>query len=246
MVAPTFPHSQTHDYQAFSEQYSELELEGSYYLAFAGAAQLIELLFEQCVLGKRALDFGCGTGRSTRFLKALGLNAIGVDINPSMLAQARCHDPNGQYHLLDAPKLPFPNAQFDFVFQSFVLLEYASLAHMIATFKEVDRVLDANGTVIVITGSEDYYLHDWASFQVDVPTQTPSSGDRVKITIRDTEIQLFDYYWSDRDYRAVFEESGFEVVEVLQPLAQGHEPIHWVNELNHPCWTLYVLKKQAR
>lgn len=247
MVIPTSPHVQTHDYQAFSEQYSELDIEGTYYLAFAGAAQLIDRLIEQGVLGQRVLDFGCGTGRSTRFLKTLGLEPIGVDISPSMLAQARHHDPVGHYQLLEAPQLPFPNAQFDVVFQSFVLLEYASLTQMVATFKEFNRVLDANGIIIVVTGSEDYYLYNWTSFQVDVPTQAPCcSGDKVRIAIRGTEIHLFDYYWSDRDYRSVFEETGFEVVEVLQPLAQGHEPIKWMNELKHPCWTLYVLKKQAR
>lgn len=36
-----------------------------------------------------ALDFGCGTGRVTKLLLALGYQVTGYDISPGMLAQAR-------------------------------------------------------------------------------------------------------------------------------------------------------------
>jgi len=31
------------------------------------------------VRGRKAVDFGCGAGRSTRFLRTLGFDAVGVD-----------------------------------------------------------------------------------------------------------------------------------------------------------------------
>lgn len=43
--------------------YDELELGGTYDLVFRN----LPGLYEQHVQGSRALDFGCGTGRSTRF-----------------------------------------------------------------------------------------------------------------------------------------------------------------------------------
>ncbi len=55
---------------------------------------------------------------------------------------------------------------------------------------------------------------------------------------------LFDYFWTDADYQQVFQKSGFDVVEMVKPLAQGNEPFEWVNECEFPCWTIYVLKKQ--
>lgn len=236
-----------HNYQRFSPQYSELKIEDSYFLAFRSAAKLLE---KAQVSGKRVLDFGCGTGRSTRFLKSLGCEAVGADVSQAMLNQARQHD-QGDYHWLDSNLLPFSPQSFDVIFQSFVLLEYSSTSQMIETFKEFNRVLDDDGIVVVVTGSEAYYCHDWLSFKMGdddgVGSPRASSltpGCQVKVAIRGTDIVLFDYFWTDADYRQAFQNSGFDVIEMVQPLAQGDEPFNWVNECQFPCWTIYVLKKQ--
>jgi len=65
--------------------YATLEFPGTYYLAFRDLPALIQRHNH----GSRALDFGCGTGRSTRFLRDLGLNVTGADISQAMLDQAR-------------------------------------------------------------------------------------------------------------------------------------------------------------
>jgi len=68
----------------------------------------------------RCLDFGCGTGRSTRFLKRLGYEAVGVDIAPHMLAKARDRDPGGDYRLLAAHDLEtLPAHTYDLVLAAF-------------------------------------------------------------------------------------------------------------------------------
>jgi ubiquinone/menaquinone biosynthesis C-methylase UbiE len=64
--------------------YATLQFPGTYYLAFRDLPALIRRYNH----GGRALDFGCGTGRSTRFLRNLGLEVIGVDISQAMLDQA--------------------------------------------------------------------------------------------------------------------------------------------------------------
>lgn len=236
-----------HNYQQFSSEYSKLEIEDSYFLAFRTVSELLQKYRGS---GKKLLDFGCGTGRSTRFLRGLGFEAIGVDISQSMLEQAKQAD-QGIYHRLDSNQLPFSAQNFNIIFQSFVLLEYSSTQKMIDTFLEFNRVLDDRGIVMVVTGSEDYYRHNWLSFEVGDADQTAhnrshlKSGCTVKISIRGTNIVLFDYFWTDSDYRKVFQKSGFDVVEMLQPLAQGDEPFDWVSEREFPCWTIYVLRKRC-
>jgi ubiquinone/menaquinone biosynthesis C-methylase UbiE len=52
------------------------------------------------------LDVGCGTGHFTRYFEILGLRAVGLDISPSMLAEARRHGLRVAVQA-DAAHLPF-------------------------------------------------------------------------------------------------------------------------------------------
>ena len=70
--------------------------------------------------GSPALDFGCGTGRSTRFLRNLGLSVVGADISQAMLEQARALDPSGEYHLIrDNIAGEFAPGSFDIILAAF-------------------------------------------------------------------------------------------------------------------------------
>ena len=68
-----------------AEAYAKLEFPGTYYLAYRDLPAIIA----EHVKGKKAIDFGCGTGRSTRFLQKLGFDAIGIDISADMINKAR-------------------------------------------------------------------------------------------------------------------------------------------------------------
>jgi 2-polyprenyl-3-methyl-5-hydroxy-6-metoxy-1,4-benzoquinol methylase len=60
------------------------------------------------VSGRRAVDFGCGgAGRSTRFLKGLGYEVVGIDVAEEMVEQARQRDPGGD--ILDGWTVSWPN-----------------------------------------------------------------------------------------------------------------------------------------
>src|SRR5215510_8653064 len=92
--------------------YATLEFPGTYYLAFRDLPGLIRRHNH----GSRALDFGCGTGRSTRFLRNLGLQTIGADISEAMLDQARGLDPSGEYRLIrDNTAGEFAPGSFDII-----------------------------------------------------------------------------------------------------------------------------------
>jgi len=84
----------THDYEKHAGEYAELGIEGTQHLAFRDIPMLIR---EYAGSIASALDYGCGAGRSTRFLKRLGFNAVGVDTSREMLEQARSKDRLGEY-----------------------------------------------------------------------------------------------------------------------------------------------------
>ena len=104
----------THDYGKYASTYAELGIDDTNYLAFRDIPQLIQ----KHAKGVAALDYGCGAGRSTRFLKNLGLDVVGVDINQDMLEQAVSRDRSTSYYNIRSEQLPFENESFDIVLLS--------------------------------------------------------------------------------------------------------------------------------
>ena len=67
-----------------AKEYNKLEFQNDYYLAFRD----LPVILKKHVKGTMAIDFGCGTGRSTRFLEKNGFKTIGIDISAEMIAIA--------------------------------------------------------------------------------------------------------------------------------------------------------------
>src|SRR5512134_1681809 len=110
------PFSNVYDDTERARAYGELLFPGTYYLAFRD----IPALISQHVAGTRALDFGCGTGRSTRFLRDLGMAVVGVDISAPMLEEARRRDPAGEYRLVSVGDVSTgASGVFDLIFAAF-------------------------------------------------------------------------------------------------------------------------------
>ncbi len=112
----------TYEDDAYAAAYARLEFPGTYYLAFRDLPELISrhISGEGGLGGRKALDIGCGTGRSTRFLSSLGLDAVGADISQEMIKRAYELDPKGDYRLVrDADLSGFPDESFDLVLSAF-------------------------------------------------------------------------------------------------------------------------------
>ena len=77
-------------------------------LAASGADVHGEATFCTALLspGARVLDAGCGTGRVAIRLAAQGFDVVGLDVDDSMLAVARDHDPALTWVLGDLADLP--------------------------------------------------------------------------------------------------------------------------------------------
>lgn len=92
--------------------------------------------------GRRTLDLGCGEGRLSRDLTAIGHDVVGVDLSPTMLAAAKEADPDLETRLADAAQLPFEDGSFDLV------VAFMSLQDMDdpdAAIGEAARVLETGG-----------------------------------------------------------------------------------------------------
>ena len=90
----------------------------------------------------RTLDLGCGEGRLSRDLKALGHDVVGLDASPTMLAAARAADPSIETRLGDAAALPFGAGAFDCVIAFMSLQDVDDFQEAI---RECARVLEPGG-----------------------------------------------------------------------------------------------------
>ena len=227
-----------------AQAYATLEFAGTYHLAFRDLPELLR----EWVRGTRALDFGCGSGRSTRFLQGLGFATVGADIAPGMLAIARQRDPAGDYRLLREGELePLAGSSFDLILCAFPFDNIPTRDLKLRILRGLRDVLAPGGALINLVSSPEIYLHEWASFSTrDFLEQNRAAacGDVVRIVTTDIPDArpCDDVLFPEADYRALHTEAGFETVQVLKPLARGDEEYAWREETRIPPWHLHVLK----
>jgi SAM-dependent methyltransferase len=224
--------------------YAALEFPGTYHLAFRDLPKLIR----GHVDGVRALDFGCGTGRSTRFLRRLGFETTGVDISEEMLALARARDPDGDYRLVPDGDLGIlANGTFDLALAAFTFDNVPTRERKLELFRELRRVLGPGGHLVTVVSAPEIYLHEWASFSTrDHPeNRKAGSGDRVRIVMLDVADRrpVEDVLFTTESYREVQTDAGFELVRSHVPLGRDDEPFDWVSETTIGPWVIDVLGK---
>jgi len=128
-----------------AEAYSKLEFPGTYYLAYRDLPKIIR----RYVRGRKAVDFGCGTGRSTRFLEKLGFDVVGVDVSEDMLKKARELDPKGDYRLTkDDDFSQFEKQAYDLVLSVFTFDNIPTMQNKVKIFTQLGRLLRNQGRII--------------------------------------------------------------------------------------------------
>ena len=227
-----------------AEAYAKLEFANTYHLAFRDLPEI----FHAHVKGTSALDFGCGTGRSTRFLCQLGFEVVGVDISTEMIAQARAIDPQGDYRLIPGDDMSaLPRAGFSLIQSAFTFDNIPGAETKVGLFRGLRELLRPDGVLVNIVSAPEIYVNEWASFSTkDFPeNHNAKPGDPVKITTTDFEDHspAVDILWPHESYLEVYGRSGLEVVEMRKPLAGGDEPYPWISETRIAPWVIYVLRR---
>lgn len=143
----------------------------------AGAAQALTALMERQPAG-RVLEVGCGTGHWLNLLKPRVRQAVGLDLSPGMLEQAR----RGGLRLLacgQAAQLPFPARCFDVVFAVNAIHHFPDPQQFIV---EAYRLLRPGGTLAIVgmdphRRKDRWYIYDYfpGTYEADL-RRFPSGG----------------------------------------------------------------------
>ncbi|MGB7147696.1 MAG: class I SAM-dependent methyltransferase [Terriglobales bacterium] len=237
---------------ARAEAYATLEFRNTYHLAYRD----IPAILREHVHGHKSFDFGCGTGRSTRFLRQLGFEVTGVDISEDMIRKARELDLSGDYHLIPSDdgrvaNVPrgnlstFSIGAYDLVLAAFTFDNIAGRDKKVRILRDLRRLLNPEGKLVLIVSRPEIYTHEWASFSTkDFPeNRSAKPGDKVRIIVTDhaDSRPVQDILWSDESYRGLFKESQLALLQKYEPLARADEPYRWISETEIAPWAVYVL-----
>jgi ubiquinone/menaquinone biosynthesis C-methylase UbiE len=188
--------------------------------------------------GATAIDVGCGTARAVAELAEHGARAIGVDLDPAMLAAARSRFPGIDVRAADAADLPLGDGQAHGYRADKV---YHVLPDPDAALAEARRVLAPGGRIALLG-------QDWDTLVID--SDQPELTRRIVHARADT----IPHPRIARAYRNLLLDAGFGDVDVevhtvvftdaaMLPLIAGHaaaahqagaisgdEAANWVSE----------------
>lgn len=166
--------------------------------------------------GDRAIDFGCGTGRSSRFLKQMGFNVTGIDISKDMLEIARNFDLSGDYQLVSNGKYDHLGLnQFDLVQSIFTFDNIPGWDNRTNILKGLRDLMKPTGRMICLDSTPELYVNEWASFTTkDFPENlTAKTGEIVRDIMLDVDDRrpVEDIFWSMEDYNKLFSLAGLKI-----------------------------------
>jgi SAM-dependent methyltransferase len=111
--------------------------------------------------GTRVLDAGCGAGGASVCAARRGAHVNGLDAAEALLAIARRRLPDGDFRTGDLEALPYPDGTFDVILVADVL-PYVADPDPLAALRELRRVCDWQGRLVVATWSLPEECDQWA------------------------------------------------------------------------------------
>ena len=144
--------------------------------------------------GGRVADLGTGSGQIARYVNDRGVPAVGIDIAPGMIDEARVRHPGIPFEAGDFTRLSTPDGAFAGL-TAFYAIVHLTRAELRPAFAEARRVLAPGGPLLLAwhvgdqTGRPDDFLGDscpisWNFFPTDaVVAAIESAGLAVEVRV---------------------------------------------------------------
>src|SRR6185503_15058506 len=139
-------------------------------------------------------DMGCGPGQIARYLHRQGVDTVGVDLSPRMVAEAQRLNPDIHFHQGDMLVLPDLDNSWGGI-AAFYCIIHIPREQIVAALREMKRVLKPGGVLLVTfhIGEEIKHLDEWWEKPVNLD---------------------FAFYLPE-EMETWLKEAGFELVETL-------------------------------
>ncbi|MBN6035772.1 class I SAM-dependent methyltransferase [Amycolatopsis sp. 195334CR] len=179
----------------------------------------------------RALDLGCGTGRTGAWLRRHGVTSIdGVDLTPEMLEAARLRGAHDTLREGDVTNTGLPDETYDLLIASLIDEHLTDLGPL---YREAFRVA-APDALFALVG-----LHPHFIMASGMPTHfTTADGESIAIS---TTVHLIS------DHVSAALSAGWRLAELREAVVDDRwvalKP-KWAKYRNHPVSAAYVFHKE--
>lgn len=144
----------TYEKRQYVEEYDDLQLQKPEIRIFQKFRSELE--------GKRILDIGCGTGRTTAHLRNYSPYCIGIDYSSEMIKHCRAKFGGEGFEQCDVRDMSiFANNSIDFALFSFNGLGHLNHDDRIRALREIYRVLTPGGFFVFSSHNRCYLERVW-------------------------------------------------------------------------------------
>ena len=114
-------------------------------------------------------DMGCGPGQIARYFHRQGVDTLGVDLSPRMVAEAQRLNPEIHFHQGDMLSLPDADNSWGGI-AAFYCIIHIPREQIVDALREMKRVLKPGGVLLVAfhIGDETKHLDEWWEKPVDL------------------------------------------------------------------------------
>ena len=174
---------------------------------------------------KKVLDVGCGEGWLSRTLSNLGINALGIDVVPELINEAKKQG-GGRFEILSYQELSNKSIKekFDMVVCNFSLLGNESVNKL---FKCLYELLNENGFIIIQT------IHPFSEFSGHDYKDGWRKGSWTGFSNKFTNPPPW-YFRTLETWKNLFHENRIDLCEIIEPknpLTQKFESIVFVGKI---------------
>lgn len=193
-------------------------------------ALLEELAVPRWAETTRAVDLGCGTGRTGEWLRRRGVEAIdGVDLTPQMLALARDRGAHDRLVEADVTETGLPSGTYDLITASLIDEHLNDLSKL---YREAWRLACPEAAFVLVAFHPHFIMH------AGMPTHyTNEAGEPVAIT---THVHLHSHHVT----AAI--DAGWRLAEMREGVVDDRwltvKP-KWERFRNHPVSAAFVWRK---
>lgn len=173
--------------------------------------------------GMQVVDIGCGEGYFTRIISASGAHTIGADISPELIALAKKHNPEIEYHVAAADSLRFSqSASVDAIT---CVLALQNMERIEPVFKECARILAPGGRMVFVLNHPAFRIPQRSSWGWDDSTKVQYRRIDAYLSAAKNKIDMtpgakgeheytYSFHRSLQDYTKALSGAGFGISRI--------------------------------